>query len=419
LIVKAIDNELMERVWQYPLFRALAYRRAQRFALGCELEHTPIPYRSDKEPVPLSELETALLCWAGHGITGLALADIDVSLNTFLSWNGRTHPAPCNDQHTELLLINDEGVFLYRPKDATRVWEIESSEDRNRILTSFREDTVKIADGRPDFPPGSMLRLNFWNANKPGQTLFMPVVNITYEYLDFLLILFNDERQPIIDDRTGKPAGIAKWIDNGFLNGPQLPMTLADVFVLNVTTAIAHYMAQNITLASTAMGLGGFIWSGFTPLVVMGGTPLTKGLGFRFVSGKDGMPTPVGKDGYIEALCPPYFKEMDAVVDHVIDMKFGSGGLFSADSPGRVAWREPSVPTKVARYSEEGIACTKAYLQYVYETYRRFPVVVDAIQMPVAATVHHLDFDFYDKYYAPEVIREEQRNHMDIWHRDD
>ena len=46
-------------------------------------------------------------------------------------------------------------------------------------------------------------------------------------------------------------------------------------------------------------------------------------------------------------------------------------------------------------------------------------MVVDAIQMPVAATVHHLDFDFYDKYYAPEVIREEQRNHMDIWHRDD
>jgi hypothetical protein len=301
---------------------------------------------------------------------------------------------------------------------STKVWEIQTSEERDKILSGFREDTAKIADGRPDLPPESMLRLNFWNANKPGQTLFMPVVNITYEYLDFLLILFNDEHQPIIDDRTGKPAGIGKWIDSGFLKGPQLPLTLADVFVLNVTTAIAHYMVQNISLASTAIGLGGFVWSGFTPLVVMGGTPVTRGLGFRFITGKDGMPTPVGKDGYIAALCPPYFKDMNNVVDHVIDMKFGPGGLFSPDYPRSLPWRETNVATKVARYTEEGIPCTKAFLKYVYETYGRFPAVVDAIQMPVAATVHHLDLDFYDKYYAPGVIRDEQRNHMTLWHPD-
>jgi hypothetical protein len=414
--MKALEEKLISNVWQYPLFKALAQRRGHRFALGCDLENTPFPYKSEKKPVPLSELETALLCWAGHGINGLALADIDVSLNTFMSWNGRTHPTPCNDQHADLLFINDDGVFLYRPSNATKILEIQTEAEREKILNTFRKDTVKIADERPNFPPESMLRLNFWNANKPGQTLFMPVVNITYEYLAFLLIVFNDDRQQIIDDRTGKPAGIGKWIDSGYLTGPQLPMTLADIFVLNVMIANAHYMVQNINLACAAMGLGGFVWSGFTPLVVMGGTPLTRGLGFHFITGKDGMPTPVGKDGYVEALCPPYFKNMDSVVDYVVDMKFGRHGLFSPDYPGKVAWRDASIPTKAAKYTEEGIACTKAYLNYVYQTYGRFPAVVDAIQMPVAVTAHHLDLDFYDKYYPAEVLRQEQRDHMKIWH---
>ena len=253
--MKASEKKLMDRVWRYPLFQALAQRRGHRFALGCDLRDAPFPYKSEKKPVPLSELETALLCWAGHGINGLALADLDVSLNTFMSWNGRTHPTPCNDQHADLLFINDDGVFLYRPSDATKIVEIETPQEREKILNMFRKDTVKIADGRPDLPPGSMLRLNFWNANKPGQTLFMPVVNITYEYLAFLLIILNDDRQQIIDDRTGKPAGVGKWIDSGFLTGPQLPMTLADIFVLNVMIANAHYMVQNINLACAAMGL--------------------------------------------------------------------------------------------------------------------------------------------------------------------
>lgn len=414
--MEAFENKLMEDVWQYPLFQALARRRAHRFGVGYDLRDAPFPYKSEKTPVPLSDLETALLCWAGHGINGLIMGDLDVSFNTFMAWNGRTHPCPCNEQHQELLFINDEGMFLYRPKGATKVVEIEAPQERGKILTTFREDTVKIADGRPDLPPASLIRLMVWNANKPGQTLFMPLVDITYEYINFLLLAFNDEGYQIIDDRTGKPAGIKKWIDSGFLKGAQLPITMMDLFVLNVVIASAHYMVQNISLACAAMGLGGFVWGGFLPLVVMGGTPLTRGLGFRFITGKDGMPTPVGKDGYMEALCPPYFKDMDAAVDAVLDMKFGLGGLFS-DYPGKLPWREPDIARKASKYSEEAIACTKAYCSYIYETYGRFPAVVDAIQMPIALTAHHLESDFYDKYYPAEAISKEQREHMKVWHK--
>lgn len=412
----AVEKELMDKVWDYSLFEALARRRVHRFGLGYELKEVPFPYRSKKTPVPLSELETALLCWAGHGVNGLSLGDFEFLLNTMLAWSGRTHPNPCNDQHVDLIFNNDEGSFLYRPRGATKMVEVETPEEREKILTTFREDTLKIGEGRLDLPPTSMLSANVWDTNRPGQTLFMPVVNVTYEYINFLLTRFGDRRIPIIDDRTGKPAGIQKWIDQGYLNGPPMTMRIFENWVMNAISANSFFIVQNINLACTSMGLGCIVYTGILPLVVMGGTPLTKGLGFRFVTGKDGMPIPVGKDGTIEGLCPPYVN-MDEAVDRVIGLKFGPGGLFSADYPGEVPWRDRSMPTRVTKCSEEEVACTKAYCKYVYETYRRFPAYVDPIQIPVTASVHHLDIDFYDQYYPKEAVTKGHRNHMEVWHK--
>lgn len=408
-------NRLMSNVWRYSLFEAFARRRVHRFGLGYELTDAPFPYKSDKAPVPLNELETALLCWAGHGVSGFSLCDIDVSLNFLMAWTGRTHPNPCNDQHVDLMFNNDTGTFLYRPGDATKVVEVETTEDREKVLSVFRRDTIKIADGRLDLPAAAMLRANAWDTNRPGQTVFMPVVNVTYEYINFLLSRFGDRRIPIVDDRTGKAAGIQKWIDNGFLNGPPMTMSMMDNWVMGAISANSFFIVQNINLACTAMGLGCVVYTGIIPLVVMGGTPLTRGLGFRFTTGKDGMPTPVGKDGYIEALCPPYCS-MDEAVDRVLALKFGPGGVFSPDYAGRVPWRDPAIPTRARKYNEEDVAVTKAYCNYVYKTYGRFPVTVDAIQIPVTASVHHIEIDFYDRYYHDGAVSQEHRNHMELWH---
>jgi hypothetical protein len=83
-----------------------------------------------------------------------------------------------------------------------------------------------------------------------------------------------------------------------------------------------------------------------------------------------------------------------------------------------VQWglKDRNIVQGVSRPSEETIACTKAYCRYVYETYGRFPATVDAVQMPICETVQHIDLDFYDKYYPPELISPEVRNHMAIWH---
>jgi hypothetical protein len=58
----------------------------------------------------------------------------------------------------------------------------------------------------------------------------------------------------------------------------------------------------------------------------------------------------------------------------------------------------------------------KAFCTYVYESYGRFPVYFDTMTIPMWLQVHHLDIDFYDKFFPPEVIAEAQRNHMAEWH---
>jgi hypothetical protein len=56
-------NSKLDLVFQYPLFEALAHRRVRRFGLGYEFTKDTFRFKSDKPPVPLDELETALLAW--------------------------------------------------------------------------------------------------------------------------------------------------------------------------------------------------------------------------------------------------------------------------------------------------------------------------------------------------------------------
>ena len=86
------DRKEMREVFQYPLLKAMAHRRTRRFPLGCEMAEGTLRHKSENPAVPLNELETALLCWAGAGITGLIAADMptdDVQGSMFTSWVGR------------------------------------------------------------------------------------------------------------------------------------------------------------------------------------------------------------------------------------------------------------------------------------------------------------------------------------------
>jgi len=418
--VPKTDEKRLEKAFQYPLLQAIAHRRTRRFGLGYEIPSGTLKYKSEKEPIPLTELETALLCWAGHGVNGVILADYQTNLgaNSTMGWVGKAHPSPCNDvARVHLVFTNDGGVFVYHPIEATKVVEIETVEDRHKILDFYRKDTYKVANGRADIPSQGLMVANVWAANRPGSTCFFPVIDLTVEYINYCLLTFQYQGIQIIDDKTGKPAGVQKWIDSGFLKGPKVRLLEQDTHVRQSTVAQGHYIAQNLSFAAEAMGLGYFIFGGFSAPAIMGATPFGKGLGFRFITGKDGLPNPVGVDGLIEAHCPPYFDDMNAAVDEVIDMKFGPGGILTPQHEGVTPYLDWEAYLEgIGHFKDETIECVKAFCNYVYETYGRFPVYFDTMTIPMWLQVHHLDMEFYDKFFPPEVITEAQRNHMAEWH---
>ena len=69
-------NEAARKAWNYPLFDAIFNRRSRRMPLGAEIPAGATKYRSDKRPMPLDEIEEALLVEAGTRISGMNLSDL-------------------------------------------------------------------------------------------------------------------------------------------------------------------------------------------------------------------------------------------------------------------------------------------------------------------------------------------------------
>ena len=89
-------SELLDLAWSYPLFEALYGRRSRRFGLGFEMPEGPFRYKSAHTPVPLSEIEEALLVGAGAGFSGLALWDLPSCARS-----RRRRSAPSSSKPTE------------------------------------------------------------------------------------------------------------------------------------------------------------------------------------------------------------------------------------------------------------------------------------------------------------------------------
>ena len=204
----------------------------------------------------------------------------------------------------------------------------------------------------------------------------------------------------IVDDRREfRPAGTAEWLRGGFLDE-------ANVLTLSQLERQACYIAfsepavicHNMFLATEAMGLGGWMHCGFLSREIF------EVLWFRLEApnGVAALAHPVGLDGIFEGYCPPYFATMDAAVDALLTPLLRTSRPTADPSDGK----RPPVPylmTDAERregcveMSPEGLACTKAVCNYIFDTYGRFPGAVDARHLMWFLQAHHLDISYYDR----------------------
>jgi len=439
-IGKVSDLEQVGDAWNFSLFDAIMQRRSRRFGLGMEIDEGPNKFKSTNDPVPLDEVEEALLIAAGTGMSGLNLGDLpwkarpekqeDLATfcgegNTLVEYVGRTWPSACAAHGTELFYTNDEGVYLLQLREAQpeKMQEYVGKDDRDKLVQFVRDHRIKIFDGRLDIPrnTGAISAFNLWNMNKPGTTLFMPVSDLTEEYIN-LVMLQADFGHYMVDDRNGnRPCCDEKWIREGWVDTP-VPLSMAEMGMMcTIAGAEGAFIGHNITLAMQAMGLGGWLFGGATSFVVMGGTPTGNGLGFRFEASPKNpraFSVPVGVDGGFQSYRPPYFKDMDAAVDAIVERKFGKGGTFNPFSEKPAPFKNrPDFLRQIPRTPEKTIQICKETCRYIWNTYGTFPAWVPPMALQYYIQAQHIELEFYDKFYPAGAYLSTHKGHMDKWHK--
>jgi len=368
---------------------------------------------------------------AATATTGPVLAEMELP-GSMVRTIGKPYPSAMGSLRTRLFFTNDHGVYVVKSDQTsmTKMREYGDLDDHEKVLGFYEACVENLDDGRMDLPgvePAVWLH-NQWVCNKPGTTLFMPVVDVTKDMIKLILnfcdpVVGNNAQDGgcyIVDDRNGMRAcGNQKWVDNGVLSKTKvLPLSRLEKMLSDGILAEGAFISQLMALAMQAMGLGGWVYGGFTPLVVLGGTPTCRGLGFRFSRASSELyPVPVGRDGVFEALCPPYFPDMNAAVDAAIEevtMNMDGWEARGMVKPHNTPNAEFDAATTPA--SPEGIQCVKDICGYILDTFGKFPATIDPIQLTLIIQAHHLDLDFYDRHMKPGAYLDTHKNHFRDWH---
>jgi hypothetical protein len=446
---KAEGANPLTRAQEYPLLRALIERRSRRFARGMELKGGPLAYRSSRPPEPLTLEEEAVLAFAACGVTGYALAELPYRTgdepesgggNIMTHFMARTVTSGDAMHSVTMFVINDGGVWmLKRPQDYDRalIPQLIEKARGHRLIELYEQSRSRIAEERIDIPrqlpyiPG----FNKWSANVPGTTYFLPVNEFTALYINLLLSAFDDEfNYFILDERNRfRPAGIARFARSkgGHLNddvgqGRVATVGFFETWLYEFAAIEQGGMLQNLGLAAQALGLGGFSHFAAHPYVWF------QSLGFRMeeplfsrtigagtilrtllrLLGKDlPVPTAVGLEHQgiplIQPYCPPYYRNMEEAVLAFVDYKYAEGRGTFRDGGGVTGWRDGAgVQSGIPPYSDQAIAATIAYCDYVFRRYGRFPANSGPFRSVLAFQAHNLDPEFYRQFYRLEAVGE-------------
>jgi hypothetical protein len=442
-------SEPEKRLTRYSLLDALFARRSRRFGKGMRLNGGPLAYESAHEPTPLSLVEEAVLAFAACGITGYTMGELpydtgDVAEagggNIIMNYVGRTVFSADAAHLVTVIVLNDDGVWLLkRPQDYQRleVPELVNAAREQHWVDLYEKSRVRLANKRLDVPrePPFVPPFNKWSANVRGTSYFLPIAELSGLFINVLLAAFSEEvAYFVVDERHNfQPAGIAKfarskggYLHDNLAEGRAATVGLLDTWMYEFAAVEQGAMLQNLALVTAALGLGGFPHLASHPFGwfqalgfrmtdlpfsrTIGAGPVMKGL-LRVLKKDIPMPTAVGleRDGQvlIKPFCPPYYRNMEEAVLAFVDYKYALGRGILRDGGAATNWQDGAmVQAGIPRYSDQTIAATIACCEYLYSRYGRIPATNGPFRTLMAYQAHHLDIDFYRKFYRPEAVGE-------------
>jgi hypothetical protein len=440
----------------------LATLRSRRVGLGYSIEsgeaetrgatgrtlqqqRGPLAFVSEHPTVPLSEVEEAIVAWSACGPNGMAHWDIAVhgGFHELVQIAGRTAAGPGNSFATDLLVIKDQGAFLYNPgTERERMVEIQGEDDYHKVLDWYRGGMHQVLDHRPDIdwglrapgaPNASLFGPYQFNVNREGTTWFIPITDIGWLYFSVMLNLFDAWHLYFTDDQTGEPAGVGEWVEEGKL---EFPITIGQIeqFIFQVETYPPGSIVQNMRLAAEAMGLGNWIFCGFFDDILMGAFPdLARGLEFRAEPLNERAPLAsgalkiFGMEGVKEAtyVPSPRYRDGRAIMQAMMEEKYGQGRTMSKgednwmlthNGPFKGDTVREIVNHPVVQVSDWAVEAAAAYVDYCVERYGQCPVYFNPMQCNFGAVIHHVDPAFYERYYDGSSVTPTIRQHMEAWH---
>src|SRR5262245_36911042 len=169
---------------------------------------------------------------AATGVTGLAFADNPYEttdgkplLGTpLIEARGRAAGSPDNAQSTHFFMWNDEGTYFLKPPPADGPLPDVRTMSADDLVAYAGRCKVKVKDGRLDFPRAfpAYASGNRYVSNVPGSTMFVPVTEVTRQYINGLFYVLAQEpgqRPMFIDDfNLFLPCGCEHFVKSKFLN---------------------------------------------------------------------------------------------------------------------------------------------------------------------------------------------------------
>ena len=200
---------------------ALIERRTRRVAQGVSIDAEGLSWQSKNPPSPLSKLEEAVLI-VSLGVTGVSTHDGPLKVpgggtelgSPFLNVVARTGSSADNCQATHFFMINDEGIWLLKqPRGQAALAELKDLPPRwadwkeADWIAAAGAAKVKVSDRRMEYPREYPYYLG-WNkqmSNRPGTTLFLPLVDCTWQYINAVLIMATEpDGKPHVAQQQGR-----------------------------------------------------------------------------------------------------------------------------------------------------------------------------------------------------------------------